>query len=596
MVKTRDTTLAVLAAWLWSGTVPAAVTFDAVAAGDMTDSTVILWTRATDGDGPAKVTAQVATDPAFQKIVWTGPAATVPDNDFTVKLNATGLTSFTRYYYRFTADTTSETGRFTTAPLPEQNVTITFGITGDADGRFRPFPAIANMERHDLDFLIFNGDTIYETASGNPLSVSPAVPRLSPISTSEEALGALAAYNRKYRENILGVTETGATTTTGQRSLAPMLRATGIYTLLDNHELGNGALQAGGAPLALKTPRNPVATPEFDVNVTGTFHNQTLAFQTLEKAFFNHHPTRVDITGIPTTGLTAVGPIVDMPGDPRTHGTPRHFFAQRWGKQSLYIQLDDRSYRDARLGNVTGGELVPTDPRSSNPNRTILGVTQFEWLKNSLLQAKEAGITWKFIAISSPIDMVGGPPEGQHQDQKSWYGGYRAERNALLKFIADNAIDHVVFLVTDDHMARMTRLQYDSGGGMLALVPGAFQIVAGPIGAEGPDAFAQRDRGFLLSKINARVQSQAALGQPMDGIGGLPGLTNVKRDIDPDADTNRNAIDFLSPDTFNYAVLSVDPSGVLTVSVFGIASYIANRNFTTPPEQEHLIMSFQLQP
>ena len=82
----------------------------------------------------------------------------------------------------------------------------------------------------------------------------------------------------------------------------------------------------------------------------------------------------------------------------------------------------------------------------------------------------------------------------------------------------------------------------------------------------------------------------------MDGIGDLPGLMNVKRDIDPGADTNRSPLDFLSPDTFNYAVLSVDPSGVLTVSVFGIASYIANRNFTAPPEQEHLIMSFQLQP
>ncbi len=596
MVKTRGAACAVLGAWLWSGTVLAAATFDAVAAGDMTDSTVILWTRATDEGGPAKVTAQVATDPAFQKIVWIGSATTVPENDFTVKLNPTGLTSFTRYYYRFTADTTSEAGRFTTAPLPEQNVTITFGITGDADGRFRPFPAIASMDRHDLDFLIFNGDTIYETASGNPLTISPAVPRLGPASTTEEARIALAAYNRKYRENILGVTETGVAASTGQRSLVPMLRATGSYTLLDNHELGNGALQAGGAPLALKTPRNPVATPEFDANTTGTFHHQTLAFQTLEKAFFNYHPTRVDITGTPATGLTMVGPKVDAPGDPRTHGTPRHFFAQRWGKQSLYIQLDDRSYRDARLGNITGGELLPTDPRAANPNRTMLGATQFEWLKRSLLQARETGITWKFIAISSPIDMVGGPPEGQHQDQKSWYGGYRAERNALLKFIADNAIDHVVFLATDDHMARMTRLQYESGDGVLTLVPGAFQIVAGPIGAEGPDAFAERDRDFLLSKINARVRSQAALGQPMDGIGDLPGLMNVKRDIDPGADTNRSPLDFLSPDTFNYAVLSVDPSGVLTVSVFGIASYIANRNFTAPPEQEHLIMSFQLQP
>lgn len=596
MVKIAPAALAVLGAWLWSGAAPAAVSFDAVAAGDMTDTSAILWTRATDEGGPATVTAQVAADPGFQKIVWTGTGQTSAENDFTLKLNATDLARGTRYFYRFTADATSETGRFSTPPAPDQNVTVTFGFTGDADGRFRPFPSIAGIGAHDLDFLIFNGDTIYETASGNPLTVSPAVPRLGPASTAEEAAAALTAYNRKYRENISGVTETGAAAATGQRGLAPMLRAAGSYTLLDNHELGNAALQSGGAPLALRTARNPVATPDFDANVTGTFHNQTMPFQTLEKAFFNYHPTRADITGTPATGLTITGPKIDAPDDPRSHGTARQYFAQRWGKQSLYIQLDDRSYRDARLGNATGGEILPTDPRTASPNRTILGATQFAWLKRTLLEAKAAGITWKFIAISSPIDMVGGPPQGQHQDQKSWQGGYRAERDALLKFIAGNAIDHVVFLATDDHMGRATRLQYDSGGGALALVPGAFQIVAGPIGAEGPDAFVGQDRAFLLAKIAARVQSQAALGQPMDGIGDLPGLMNVKRDIDPDADTNRSPLDFLSPDTFNYAVLSVDPSGVLTVSVFGIASYAANKNFTAPPEPEHPILSFQVRP
>jgi hypothetical protein len=39
---------AIAAAGIWFGSALAAVSFDAVAAGDMTDSDVMLWTRATN--------------------------------------------------------------------------------------------------------------------------------------------------------------------------------------------------------------------------------------------------------------------------------------------------------------------------------------------------------------------------------------------------------------------------------------------------------------------------------------------------------------------------------------------------------------------
>ena len=591
----RRIPFALVCALAWGGTAFAA-TFEAIGAGDMTDHDVILWTRATHDNGPVDVFAQVSTDPDFKQITWTGLGGTTAENNFTIKMNPGGLAAGTRYFYRFVADTTSPVGRFTTVPAPDKAVAVTFGMTGDADGRFRPYPSIAGIERHELDFFIFNGDTIYETASGKDPSVSPAVPRLFPDSSPAEATTALAAYYRKYRENILGVTEDGTAAMTGQQSLVPLFRVTGHYTLLDNHELGNAALQSGGAPLALRTSRSLPANPAQDANATGTFHNRSVAFQTLEKAFFDYHSTRADIAGSPTAGLRITGPKVEAPDDPRSHGTARNYLAQRWGRNVLYVQLDDRSYRDARLGNATGGELPATDPRTANPARTILGQTQLLWLKRTLLGARESGVTWIFIAISSPIDMVGGPPDGQHQDQKSWYGGYRAERNALLRFIADNKLEHVVFLATDDHMARMTRLQYDPGDGTKALVPGAFQIVSGPIGAEGPDWFNEHDYATILARITPRIDSQVAMGQPPDGLVGLPGLMNVRRDFHPDADTKRDPIDFLSPDTFNYAVLSVDTSGVLRVSVFGIPSYAANRNFTAPAEPEHEILSFQVKP
>jgi len=86
----------------------------------------------------------------------------------------------------------------------------------------------------------------------------------------------------------------------------------------------------------------------------------------------------------------------------------------------------------------------------------------------------------------------GQPDRTQAPDGKSWWGGYRSERSQLLKFIAENRIDHVVFLTTDDHMTRVTQLQYQpdpNSPNSTALVPGAFQLLTGPIGAGGPDGF-----------------------------------------------------------------------------------------------------------
>lgn len=43
-------------------------------------------------------------------------------------------------------------------------------------------------------------------------------------------------------------------------------------------------------------------------------------------------------------------------------------------------------------------------------------------------------------------------------------GGYRAERNELLKYIADHRIHNVVFLATDDHQNRINELLYSPTG------------------------------------------------------------------------------------------------------------------------------------
>ena len=556
------------------GAVQAAAYFNAVAAGDMSASDAILWTRSDNGGATTSLTAQVATDAAFGSIVWSGAGSTVAANDYTLKLAATGLAGNTQYFYRFTNGTTaSQIGRFTTTPAANQNVNYKIGFTGDADGNFRPFPSMnnfgtaANPGSVGLNSFIFLGDTMYETGSPG----SPAVPLITPTSTPAQSATGLVVYDTKYLQNISGVTTGGVASAAGQQGLSSFLAAQGTYTLLDNHELSNKQLQSGGAPLAAASPNSNQA---FDANTTGSYNNQTVGFLTTEKSFLNYHPTTADIQGTPVGGLTISGPTVNAPGDARSNGTAINYLVRSWGKNAQYIQLDDRSYRDVRL-NVSGA------PRAADPNRTMLGATQLAWFKAALSAAQTAGTTWKVVSVSTPIDQTGG-----NQDTKSWAGGFQAERNDILKYIVDNHIDHVVFLTTDDHQMRTTALQYEpdpiSHSGVFAPVPGAFQVLTGPLGAFGPDAVTDHSFANIQALLNNPATGVInnpdliAHGDPVVGLVGFKGLSNVVRAGDSNAATNPTSVDFYAPDQFGYTTLDFDIYGNLRVEDYGINSYKAD--------------------
>src|SRR5262249_6920777 len=301
------------------------------------------------------------------------------------------------------------------------------------------------------------------------------------------------------------------------------------------------------------------------------FMNKSDGFQTLQQVFLNYQPIKDRGT-------------FNLPTDPRTSGTKQLYFAQQWGKNVIFINTDDRSYRDIRM--KTTGNADETGSRADNPNRAMLGATQLAWLQPTLLAADQAGIVWKFINLSDPIDQIGpiggslnllnaptaaeygtlglitsiattapttnaktitvaktvglvagqgvsgpGVPanttiSGINTDGttfsvtnnciilnnttltltpaastyapvssdggKSWIGGYRAERNALLKFIADHKIYNVIFLATDDHQNRINELTYSPTGqtgvqSSYVKVPFCFEVVCGPLGATGPD-------------------------------------------------------------------------------------------------------------
>ena len=74
-----------------------------VASGDPLQDRVILWTRLTPNETSARlqVTWELALDKQFKQIIKTDKVTTSASQDFTVKVDATGLRADTSYYYRF---------------------------------------------------------------------------------------------------------------------------------------------------------------------------------------------------------------------------------------------------------------------------------------------------------------------------------------------------------------------------------------------------------------------------------------------------------------------------------------------------------------
>src|SRR5690606_26395128 len=101
----------------------APVTVDTVfpqglASGDPKPDSVVLWVRAVPpGGGGHTVSYEVAEDEAFSALVSSGQVEVDASSDHTLRLKVTGLSPYTRYYYRFSAQgVMTPTGHTKTAP------------------------------------------------------------------------------------------------------------------------------------------------------------------------------------------------------------------------------------------------------------------------------------------------------------------------------------------------------------------------------------------------------------------------------------------------------------------------------------------------
>jgi len=149
-----------------------------VLSADPTPDAVLLWTRvdpALDVGNGVEIRVEVATDRAFEAIVFTDTVMAKAERDHTMIVDATGLASATVYHYRFTVgDRASPAGRTRTAPAPDAAVdrcrVAWFSCQKWTHGYFNGHHDLSWMAADpatDVDLVISLGDYVYDSSHNN---------------------------------------------------------------------------------------------------------------------------------------------------------------------------------------------------------------------------------------------------------------------------------------------------------------------------------------------------------------------------------------------------------------------------------------------
>ena len=184
---------------------PPAVSFNhGLASGDPLSDRMILWTRITPPAGDSAdipVQWELASDAAFTTIVAHGSVNATAAQDYTVKVDATGLQSATQYHYRFHAyDATTAVARTRTLPTGSvaQVKLAVFSCANYPAGYFNVYADAA--KRNDLDATVHLGDYIYEYKAGTDQYASANSVTLSRVVKPSNEILSLSDYRTRHAQ------------------------------------------------------------------------------------------------------------------------------------------------------------------------------------------------------------------------------------------------------------------------------------------------------------------------------------------------------------------------------------------------------------
>ena len=320
-----------------------------VASGDPLQTQVIIWTRVTPTDSSARLEVlwEVAKDAGFKHITATGKVLTTAAQDFTVKVDVTGLAAGQVYFYRFkSASTYSTTGQ--TKTLATQVQSVQFAVCSCSNYPAGYFHVYKEMAKQDVDVVIHLGDYIYEYGMGGYATEEAVAMGRALADDNNAEIIRLDGYRKRY----------------ALYRLDPDLQAAHqrhpFIVIWDDHELANDTWEKGAE--------------NHQSDTEGDFLERKLAALA---AYFEWMPIRpIDDQHIKIYRQFDFGTLVQLTM------LDTRIIARN-------VQLDYANYMTA-----TGLDIAKFQADLINPARSLMGVEQRNWLLQKLQQSTA---TWNVL-------------------------------------------------------------------------------------------------------------------------------------------------------------------------------------------------------
>jgi alkaline phosphatase D len=444
-----------------------------VQSGDVDASSGVIWART---DRPAKAFIEVANTDSFKNSTRLAPLNVLPESDFAMKRLLTDLPSNQEIFYRVSfsdltggqAQSEPVVGQFRTAPASRRDVRFVWsgdtcgqgwGIDRDRGG----MATYGTMARHNPDFFLHSGDTIY--ADG-------------PIADTKEMPNG-EMWKSVVAEGVHKVAET-----------LDEFRGRWKYNMLDDH------------------------VRSFNAQVP-TF------FQWDDHEVVNNWSAAKDLSADDRYAVKDIHLLAARAGRAFHEMTPIRYTPAEPGRVYRKISygpmldvffIDLRSYR--------GPNSASMQTEMTEESR-VLGATQLAWLKRELANSKA---TWKVIASDMPIglmvwDRVGDEKRveaisnGDHGPAK----GRELEFANLLRFIKAAGIKNTVWLTADVHYTAAH--YYNPNKAQEQDFDPFWEFVSGPLhaGTFGPNDL-DMTFGPEVKYVKAPSKEQGVNLPPSDGL------------------------------------------------------------------------------
>lgn len=308
-----------------------------VASFDPSSSGFIIWTRYANSQ--SEITWEVATDMNFTGIVRTGKITTEASRDNTISVELTELDQDKKLYYRFlniTDNALSVVGETITLPIDATSVKLAVcSCSNYQAGLFNVYDAMANS---DADVIIHLGDYLYEYGAGGYGSTAENA-FLNRLHEPSDEILSLDDYRTRYKQYR------------SDASLQLAHQKKPFVCVWDDHEIANDAYKTGAEN------HDEATEGSFEVRKQNALqaYSEYLPFSRISQDDNSIIYRTVNFGNLVNLNLM----------DTRLIGRD--------------VQLVITDYFTA-----TGFDAAAFQSALTNPNRSILGTTQRDWLLGQL--------------------------------------------------------------------------------------------------------------------------------------------------------------------------------------------------------------------